>query len=102
MKWKYDGTPESLMPKSRRPHRHPNQHTDEEISLIKNMRKEFIYDGLNMFWYRAALVTLMSSLFRVMRKLGLYREKNKNPKYVPKSCRQSKKARTKILSIHGD
>ena len=36
-----DGTPESLMPKSRRPHRHPNQHTDEEISLIKNMRKEY-------------------------------------------------------------
>ena len=54
----------------------------------------------------------MSSLFRVMRKLGLYRKKNKNPKYVPttyekatfpgqkvqidvkvvpKSCRQSKK-----------
>ena len=58
MKWKYDGTPESLMPKSRRPHRHPNQHTDEEISLIKNMRKEFIYDGLNMFWYREALDTL--------------------------------------------
>ena len=28
----------------------------------------------------------MTSLFRVMRKLGLYRKKSKNPKYVPKSC----------------
>ena len=28
----------------------------------------------------------MTSLLRVMRKLGLYRDKNKNPKYVPKSC----------------
>ena len=26
----------------------------------------------------------MSSLFRVMRKLGLYRKKSKNPKYIPK------------------
>ena len=87
MKWKYDGTPESLMPKSRRPHRHPNQHTDEEISLIKNMRKEFIYDGLNMFWYRLKCIGYtrsMSSLFRVMRKLGLYREKKKNSDYIPK------------------
>ena len=55
MKWRYDGTPESLMPKSRRPHHHPKQHTDEEISLIKNMREKYI-----------------------MRKLGLYRDKNKN------------------------
>ena len=34
MKWKFDGTPESLMPKSRRPNHHPKEHTEEEIQLI--------------------------------------------------------------------
>ena len=28
---KYDGTPASLRNKSRRPHSHPSQHTEEEI-----------------------------------------------------------------------
>ena len=35
--WKkrYDGTVESLACQSRRPHRHPTQHTDEELTLIR-------------------------------------------------------------------
>lgn len=36
---RYDGTLQSLADKSRRPHHHPNQHTDAEIKLIKNMRR---------------------------------------------------------------
>ena len=32
---KYDGTIDSLRNKSRRPHSHPNQHTEAEIRLIK-------------------------------------------------------------------
>ena len=38
-RWKkrYDGTLESLADKSHRPHSHPNQHTEEEIKLIKNI-----------------------------------------------------------------
>ena len=36
---RYDGTPESLAPKSRRPHHHPNQHSDKKIVLIRRMRK---------------------------------------------------------------
>ena len=27
LRWRYDGTPQSLLPKSRRPHSHPQQHT---------------------------------------------------------------------------
>ena len=40
-RWKnrYDGTLESLKDKSRRPHSHPNQHTEEEIKLIKNYKR---------------------------------------------------------------
>ena len=36
---RYDGTLESLRERSRRPHSHPNQHTEEELTLISNMRR---------------------------------------------------------------
>ena len=41
-RWKnrYDGTLQSLADKSHRPFHHPNQHTEAEIELIKDMRKE--------------------------------------------------------------
>jgi len=35
---RYDGTLESLKDKSRRPHYHPNQHTEAEIKLIKDLK----------------------------------------------------------------
>ena len=36
---RYDGTPESLAPKSCRLHHHPNEHSDQELALIRRMRK---------------------------------------------------------------
>ena len=42
MRWnkQYDGTQESLMPKSHRPHSpHPNAHTKQEIKWIKNYHR---------------------------------------------------------------
>ena len=33
---KYDGTVQSLANQSRRPHKHPKQHTEKEIKLIQN------------------------------------------------------------------
>lgn len=36
---RYGGTLETLKDRSPRPHSHPNQHTEEEIKLIKDMRK---------------------------------------------------------------
>ncbi|BBM53820.1 integrase core domain protein [Leptotrichia wadei] len=38
---RYDGTVQSLMPKSRRPKSHPNQHTQEEIDLIMKNTGDF-------------------------------------------------------------
>ena len=37
--WKarWDGTAESLACRSRRPHSHPNQHTEAELKLIRDM-----------------------------------------------------------------
>lgn len=42
MRWnkQYDGTKESLMPKSHRPHSpHPNAHTEQEIKWIKDYHR---------------------------------------------------------------
>ena len=92
LKWRYDGTAESLLPKSRRPNHHPNEHTEEEIALIKDMRTKYPFDGLNMLWCRLKRVgytRCMASLYRVMRRLGLYRQKAKNPKYVPKPYKKA-------------
>ncbi|MFV0518794.1 MAG: helix-turn-helix domain-containing protein, partial [Lachnospirales bacterium] len=47
---RYDGTNESLLNKSTKPHSHPNQHTEEEIKLIRNMRKRNKHYGLVVFW----------------------------------------------------
>ena len=47
---RYDGIPESLAPKSRRPHHHPNEHSDKEIAL--RMRKRRPNTGLVCFWVR--------------------------------------------------
>ena len=43
---KYDGTLKSLALKSRRPHSHPNAHTEEELNLIKKVKSRYGIDGL--------------------------------------------------------
>lgn len=37
---RYDSTLDSLKDRSHRPHSHPKQYTEEEIKLIKDMRKQ--------------------------------------------------------------
>lgn len=92
MRWnkKFDGTKESLIDKSHRPLTpHPNSHTEEELSWIKNYMKRNptismieLYAKLkfNRGYHRHPC-----SLFRVLRKLGYFRqEKKKEKSYVPK------------------
>lgn len=47
---RYNGTTQSLVEYSRRPHSHPNQHTPEELKLISDMRRRNPNDGLVFFW----------------------------------------------------
>ena len=49
---KYDGTVHSLAEGSHRPHSHPNQHTEEEIKLVKNIRRRNPHAGLVVFWVK--------------------------------------------------
>ena len=46
---RYDGTIDSLREKSRRPHHHPNQHTEQELKLIGDMRRRGPNTGLAVF-----------------------------------------------------
>ena len=47
---RYDGTIDSLREKSRRPHHHPNQRTEQELKLIGGMRRRGPNTGLVVFW----------------------------------------------------
>ena len=91
--WKkrWDGTPESLACQSRRPHSHPNQHTEAELKLIRDMRRRNPQLGLVELWHRLrqrGYTRRPESLFRVMRKLGMFPPQEKNPAYKPKPYQQ--------------
>ena len=113
--WKarWDGSVASLACQSRRPHSHPNQHTEAELKLIRDMRRrnprlgmvdteaelKLIRDmrrrnprlGMVELWHRLrqrGYTRRPESLFRVMRKLGLFPSKEKKPAYKPKPYQQ--------------
>ena len=91
--WKkrWDGTPESLACQSRRPHSHPNQHTEAELKLIRDMRRRNPHLGMVELWHRLrqrGYTRRPESLFRVMRKLGLFPQAKKRPTYKPKPYQQ--------------
>lgn len=83
---KYDGSVQSLANRSRRPHRHPNAHTKEEIELIKRKYRRYSHEGLAQV-YRMCIdsgyVRSYESMCKQIRKFKEYRK----PKRVsyPKS-----------------
>lgn len=84
---RYDGTLQSLADKSHRPKHHPKQHTEEEIKLIKNMRKKNKNTGLVVLWVKLmqrGYSRSVTSLWRMLKKLDLQPVKPPNPKYIPK------------------
>lgn len=88
---RWNGTPESLDCRSRRPHSHPNQHTEAEMKLIRDMRRRNPNLGMMELWYRLrqrGYTRRPESLFRVMKKLGLFPPKEKKPAYKPKPYQQ--------------
>ena len=69
---RYDGTVQSLMPKSRRPKSHPNQHTQEEIDLIMKKYRRFSYEGLAQVYTEARKLGYSRSygtMCRIIRKI---------------------------------
>lgn len=83
---KYDGTVKSLVNKSRRPHSHPNQHTEKEIELIKNKYKYHKHEGLGQVYRKcidAGYSRSYDSMCKQIKKIKNY-EKPKRISY-PKS-----------------
>ena len=76
------------MNKSRRPHSHPNQHTQEEIKMIKKYKAQNPDAGLVVLWIklmRNGYTRQITSLYRVMQRLGIYKKApSKKKKYEPK------------------
>ena len=89
---KYDGTAKSLMNKSRRPHSHPRQHTEEEIKKIKDYKYKNKDTGLVVLWIklkRTGYTRSITSLYRVMQRLGIYNKApSKKKEYEPKPYQQ--------------
>ena len=91
--WKkrYDGTLYSLRERSRRPHSHPNQHTEEEKSMIMKMRRRNPHLGLVVFWVKLrqrGYTRTICGLFRHLKRSGQTVIKPPNPKYIPKPYEQ--------------
>ena len=85
-RWKkrYDGTLSSLADRSHRPHHHPNQHTDEELTMIQNMRRRNPTTGLIVLWVKLrqrGYTRSISGLYRVLRRSGQI-----DVKFVPAAC----------------
>ena len=91
--WKkrWNGSAESLACQSRRPRSHPNQHTEAELKLIRDMRRRNPKLGMIELWYRLrqrGYARRPESLFRVLRKLGMFQQPKAKNTYTPKPYEQ--------------
>ena len=89
---RYDGDIHSLACQSRKPRHHPNQHSQEEIELIHRYWQRNQELGLYELWYKLRKQGYKRhyvSLFRVMRREGLVRQKkDKKKTYKPQAYEQ--------------
>lgn len=91
--WKarWDGSVDSLRCQSRRPHSHPAQHTEEELKMIRDMRRRNPDLGMVELWHRLkkrGYSRRPESLFRVMRKMGMFPHKASKNRCTPKPYEQ--------------
>lgn len=91
--WKarWDGTVESLADKSKRPHHHPNEHTPDELKLIRDMQRRNPQLGLTELWHRLrkrGYTRRVESLYRVLKRLASLPQTPAKPTYKPKPYEQ--------------
>lgn len=85
---RYDGDIRSLACRSRKPKHHPNQHSQDEIGMIRRYQERNKDLGLYELWFKLreqGYSRHYVSLYRVMQREGLIRQK------TPKKARQSVK-----------
>lgn len=91
--WKsrWNGSVESLATQSRRPHHHPNEHTEAKIKLIRDHRRRCPDLELPELWHRLkkkGYTRCITSLYRVMKKFGMLPSKPEKKKRVVKPYEQ--------------
>ena len=90
-KTRWNGSAASLACQARRPHHHPNQHTEAELKLIRDMRRRNPTLGMLEFWHRLrkrGYTRRPETLFRVMRKLGMFPQPKAKAPYKAKPYEQ--------------
>ncbi len=90
-KARWDGSVASLARQSKRPHHHPNQHTEAELKLIRDMRRRNPTPGMVELWNRLrkrGYTRCPKSSFRVMRKLGMFPQPKPKTPYKAKPYEQ--------------
>ena len=99
--WKsrWDGSVESLATQSRKPHHHPNEHTEAEIKLIRDHRRRCPDLELPELWHRLrkkGYTRCITSLYRVMKKHGMLPPKPEKKKRAVKPYEQMTHAGERI------
>lgn len=88
---RYDGTIQSLACRSRKPHNHPNQHTEAEQKLIRDHRRRNPNLGLTEFWDRLCrhgYTRHPGSLYRAMKRLGYFSQAQPKKKHISQQMEQ--------------
>jgi len=89
---RYDGTLESLMDRSKRPHYHPTQHRPEEIRRVLSVCRQNKSLGLVCLWVRLrqrfGYKRTISALYRLLRREGVMpppgrKRRHKSKPYEP-------------------
>mgnify|MGYP003103064977 FL=1 len=63
--------------KSRKPYYNPNQHTEEEIKMIKDYKNNNRYTGLIVLWIKLREIgyaRTVQGLYHVLQRLGIYKK----------------------------
>ena len=91
---RYDSTVQSLLPKSRRPKSHPNQHTQEEIELVMKKYRKCGYEALAEVYVKArkeGYSRTYDSMCKIIKKIkGNAKEKLKKQHKRKKKVEQAK------------
>ena len=85
-KKKYDGTWQSLKPRSHRPHHHPREHTQEEYALIRKYYVHYKDDKIRL-WNKLrekGYTRCYKSMLRVIKRMNLETVPAKRKEYKPK------------------
>ena len=108
---RYDGTYQSLIPKSHRPHNHPNQHTKKEERQIRNsFKKQFArygWDGVYSDLVRKGYSRSFSGMIYAAKRLGLNgnlkpKKKSKAAKRYPEILTPGEKVQIDVKEVPFD